>query len=179
MRLRNKLAERARPYLDPGEQIQAVFGAQSGLSPSWQCLPSVIPLFTFPWWSALDPTRVTVVGGVGALWIVFNIVFRVLFRPHHVVVTDRAIVVLDVNRWTNRPTRLRLRHSRNFYFGQLSGFWGKFVLDNTKYWVQRGFHGDVAAADAALTEMMQRQQPGPAAAAPVGQQPQSLPPGWP
>lgn len=163
MSLRNKLAERARPYLEPGEQIQAVFRAQSGLSPSWQFLPFAILFATFPWWGIrVGVLPVTVVGGAGASWIVFIIVFNIVFfRIHHVVVTDRAIVVLDVNRWTNQPTRLRLRHSRNFYFGQLSGLWGKFVLDNTNYWVQRQFHSDVAAADATLTQMTQR---GPAGA---------------
>src|ERR1700722_4856713 len=33
--LREKLAERAAPYLEPGEQIQSVFLAQSGPSPYW------------------------------------------------------------------------------------------------------------------------------------------------
>ena len=53
------------------------------------------------------------------------------------------------------------------------------MLDNTKYWVHWRFHKDAAAVDAALTEMTQRQPPGPAAAAPVREQPRSLPPaGW-
>jgi hypothetical protein len=84
-----------------------------------------------------------VVGAVVAVWIVGIV---------HVVVTDRAIVVLDVNRVTNRPTRFRLRHSRDFHFGPMSKAWGKFVLDDTNYWVPRKFHSEVAAADAALTQ---------------------------
>jgi hypothetical protein len=152
--LRNKLAERARPYLEPGEQIQAGFRALSGLSPYWLSLYFVIVLF--PNFVMRAPT--VLLATVVALWSVFLIVFS---RGHYVVVTDRAIVVIDVNRFTNRPTPLRLRHSRNFYFGPMSRAWGNFVLDNTKYWVPRQFHMDVAAADAALTQMT---HPGPTGA---------------
>jgi hypothetical protein len=174
------LAERARPYLEPGEQIQAVFRAQSGLSPYWVPLTCV----AFAVVVICAPTVLPTV--VGAFWIVYalGIVFLIVFfRIHHVVVTDRAIVVLDTLMpfllLANRPTRLRLRHPRNFYFGRMSGLWGKFVLDNTKYRVHWWFHKDVAVADAALTEMMWHRQPGPAAAAPVREQPGSLPAaGW-
>jgi hypothetical protein len=38
MALRDKLAERATPYLEPGERIQSVFLAQSGPSPYWAIL---------------------------------------------------------------------------------------------------------------------------------------------
>ncbi|MGB7163522.1 MAG: DUF2510 domain-containing protein, partial [Mycobacterium sp.] len=89
---------------------------------------------------------------------------------------------IDTSRWIlTFPTRLRQRHPRNFYFGsRKSGLWGTFVLGNTNYWVRMKFHKDVAAADAALTAMMQRGEPGLAAtAAPLGQQSGSLPPaGW-
>jgi uncharacterized protein DUF2510 len=177
--LRKKLAERARPYLEPGEHIQAVFKAQSGASPYWQGLIAGLVVFVALNLQAIFHAGflVTEVGVVVALMIAFS----VLFRVHHVVVTDRAIVVLDASMWTNRPTRLRLRHPRNFYFGRMSRIWGKFVLDNTKYWVHRRFHKDVAAADAdaGLTLLMQRRQPGPAAAESVQQQPRSFPPaGW-
>jgi hypothetical protein len=160
--LRNKLVERASPYLEPGEQIQAVFRAQSGLSPYWLLLPYFVFVF-FANLAIYAATVLTVTVACGAV-VALSIVLIVFVRAHHVVVTDRAIVVLDVNRWTKRPTRLRLRHSRNFYFGQLSGLWGKFVLDNTIYWVPKTkqFQKDVAAADAALTQMT---HPGPTGAA--------------
>jgi hypothetical protein len=38
MALRDKLAQRAHPYLEPGEQIQAVFLGQTGPSPYWSLL---------------------------------------------------------------------------------------------------------------------------------------------
>jgi hypothetical protein len=46
MALRDKLAERARPYLEPGEQIQSVFCAQSGPSPYWAFLSAWIMILT-------------------------------------------------------------------------------------------------------------------------------------
>jgi len=71
------------------------------------------------------------------------------------VVTERAILVIDLSKWRARPIGLRLRRPRDFYFGRLSGLWGSFVLDDTEYWVGKRFHRDVAAADAALAEMTQ------------------------
>jgi hypothetical protein len=45
--LQDKLAQRAQPYLEPGEQIQAVFMAQSGVSPHWAWLFGLI--FVIPY----------------------------------------------------------------------------------------------------------------------------------
>src|SRR5262245_54324238 len=45
MALRDKLARRAYPYLEPGEQIQGVFPAQSGPSPYWILLSALIVVF--------------------------------------------------------------------------------------------------------------------------------------
>jgi hypothetical protein len=181
--LRDSLAQRARPHLEPGEQIQAVFMAQSGVSPYWAQLIGflvLIPLVMI-YGFKLQNTP----GGLVLLLILavtLIVVSTLLFRTHHFVVTDRAITVLDASRWwATFPSRLRQRHPRNVYFGQLSGLYGRFMLGNTEYWVRRWrFRKDVAAADAALTAMMQRGEPGLAAtAAPLGQQPGSLPPaGW-
>ncbi len=46
MALRDKLAQRAVPFLEPGEQIQAIFTAQSGASPYWAVLSTWIVLLT-------------------------------------------------------------------------------------------------------------------------------------
>jgi hypothetical protein len=46
MALRDKLAQRAVPFLEPGEQIQAIFVAQSGASPYWSFLSTWIVLLT-------------------------------------------------------------------------------------------------------------------------------------
>jgi hypothetical protein len=157
---RNELVERARPYLEPGEQIQAVFRAQNPSPYFWGVLIFVLVISTFITLHHVPAVQsVTMAVAAVALWIVYF----ALFRVYHVVVTDRAIMVLDASRWAgiyppamNWPTRLRLRRPRNFYFGGMSGLFGKFVLDNTKYWVHRRFHARVAAADAALTQMTQR-----------------------
>lgn len=45
MALREKLAERARPHLEPGEQIQSIFLAQGGPSPYWILLSNWIVIF--------------------------------------------------------------------------------------------------------------------------------------
>jgi hypothetical protein len=46
MALRDKLAQRATPFLEPGEQIQSVFLAQSGASPYWSFLTYWIVIIT-------------------------------------------------------------------------------------------------------------------------------------
>ena len=98
-----------------------------------------------------------------AFYYVFIVALQIPFvlfsYNHDVLVTDRAIVVLDISRWPyRRTTRLRLRHPRDFDFGQLSWRKRSFVLGNTKYWVGRKFYKDVATADAALTQMTQYRQ---------------------
>jgi hypothetical protein len=42
MAIRDKLAQRATPFLEPGEQVQSVFLAQSGPSPYWSLLSTWI-----------------------------------------------------------------------------------------------------------------------------------------
>lgn len=130
MSLRDKLAQWARPYLEPGEQIQAVFMAQSGVSPYLTNLIGFLALIPVVMINALK-LQSTAVGLVLLLILVVTLVaWSTLFtRTHHFVVTDRAITVLDASRWwATFPTRSRLRHPRNFYFGQLSGLFGKFML---------------------------------------------------
>lgn len=71
---------------------------------------------------------------------------------HLIAVTNRAILILDLSMLTFRPTRARLRHSRHVYFGCSR----RFTFDNQNYWVKRYFDDQIAAADAALIEMMRR-----------------------
>ena len=42
MALRDKLRERAAPYLEPGEQIQQIFLSQSGPNPNWMFLTYLV-----------------------------------------------------------------------------------------------------------------------------------------
>ena len=89
--------------------------------------------------------------GPSPYWsFLLGLILYTFSRQHTFVVTDQGILVLDSSMWNYRPKRLRLRHPRNFYFGQMKGLWGSFVLDDTKYFVHMRFHKDVAAADAAL-----------------------------
>jgi hypothetical protein len=46
MALRDKLYQRSTKFLEPGEQVQAVFLAQSGPSPYWLLLTTVVVFFT-------------------------------------------------------------------------------------------------------------------------------------
>ena len=122
MSLRSKLADRARPYLEPGEQIQAVFMAQSGLSPYRGFLIFLPFAIAYGFIQTLGWTLVST-ALVLTLFVTFIALSNVLYRSHHIVVTDRAIVVIDASRVIPTfPTRLRLRHPRNVYFGRLSGF---------------------------------------------------------
>jgi hypothetical protein len=46
MALRGKLTRRTAPFLEPGEQIQAIFIARSGASPYWLVISTWIVLLT-------------------------------------------------------------------------------------------------------------------------------------
>lgn len=46
MALRDKLEDRARPYLQPGEEVQAVAMGQTGLSPYWILLSNLVVFFS-------------------------------------------------------------------------------------------------------------------------------------
>jgi hypothetical protein len=61
MALRDKLAERATPFLEPGEQIQSVFLAQSGASPYWVFLTYWIVILTAGYATIVVTDRAVVV----------------------------------------------------------------------------------------------------------------------
>jgi hypothetical protein len=74
-------------------------------------------------------------------------------KRFYIVVTDRAIVVLDIKGLAGHPSAVYKRYGRNVYLGPLRGtgyIWGSFVLDNDKYYVHKRFWKEVDAADAAL-----------------------------
>jgi len=143
MALRDKLAQRAAPYLEPGEQIQAVFLAQSGPSPYWILLTA------------------------------FIVIFSAGYRT--VVVTDRAIVLLRNGRLVGtRAKAVHLRGPRNVWLGTPTGLWGQIRLD-TRYWVHKRFHKDVAYANQML-QVMYPYGPPPQHAPPYGPPQQYGPP---
>src|SRR6266700_2944945 len=61
MALRDKLAQRATPFLEPGEQIQSVFLAQSGASPYWSFLSAWIVIITAGYATVVVTDRAIVV----------------------------------------------------------------------------------------------------------------------
>jgi hypothetical protein len=61
MALRDKLAQRATPFLEPGEQIQSVFVAQSGASPYWSFLSTWIVILTAGYVTVVTTDRAIVV----------------------------------------------------------------------------------------------------------------------
>jgi hypothetical protein len=61
MAIRDKLAERATPFLEPGEQIQSVFLAQSGASPYWSILSTWIVIISAGYATVVVTDRAIVV----------------------------------------------------------------------------------------------------------------------
>lgn len=121
MALRDKLRERAQPHLQPGEQIQQVFLAQTGPSPYFVLL-TYLTLF----------------------WNKYFIV----------VVTDQSITILRASFFKSTfpkgPTPVEARLPRQTRMGPVSGLWAKTSTLGPKVWINKRFHSDVEAADAAL-----------------------------
>lgn len=61
MALRDKLAQRATPFLEPGEQIQSVFLAQSGPSPYWSFLSAWIVIIAAGYATVVVTDRAVIV----------------------------------------------------------------------------------------------------------------------
>ncbi|MEY2475979.1 MAG: hypothetical protein QOG87_1294 [Actinomycetota bacterium] len=121
MALRDKLAERSRPYLEDGEQVEQVFLAQTGPT---------------PWLMAL----------IGAIAMMFAVKRRIVVVTDRGIVLLRAGAWTGTS-----PKEFVGRLPRQTRIGPLSGLWGKTELGGTKMWVHKRFHKDVAAADARLT----------------------------
>jgi hypothetical protein len=122
MSIRDKLPQRAAPFLEPDERIQAIFLGQSGASPYFIFLSA---------------------------WIVFLTAAYV-----SVVVTDRSIVVLRNGRWTGTKAKSLIARLPLQPIEAPSGLWGKVRLGGTRYWVHKRFHKDVAAANAAIADII-------------------------
>ena len=61
MALRDKLAKWSAPFLQPGEQIQAIFCAQTGASPYWRLVSAWIVLLTRGYFTIVVTARAAVV----------------------------------------------------------------------------------------------------------------------
>ncbi|MDQ1375822.1 MAG: hypothetical protein QOJ09_3160 [Actinomycetota bacterium] len=121
MALRDKLAERSRPYLEDGEQIEQAFLAQTGPT---------------PWLMAL----------IGALAMMLAVKRRIIVVTDRAIVVLAAGAWTGTN-----PKSLVTRLPRQTRLGPLSGLWGRIELGGQKMWVHKRFHKDVEAADAKVS----------------------------
>ncbi|MBI2709263.1 MAG: hypothetical protein HYX34_06170 [Actinobacteria bacterium] len=121
MALRDKLAERMQPYLEPGEQVRHVFTGQTGPSP-W--------LGALSWLIVLFGAKYRIVAVTDRSITVVNASKLVPSKPKG----DAAVAKLP------RATPI----------GPVSGLWGETRFLGERLWVHKRFHKDIAAADAEL-----------------------------
>jgi hypothetical protein len=118
--LREKLAERAGPYLQPGEQVTQVYMAQGGPSPYWSFLTYLI-------YFAVKP-RIIVVTNM-----------RILVLPAGRMSPSKPTA--------GAPAAVLPRQTP---LGPASGLWAATNVGGEKLWVHKRFQKDIAAADAAI-----------------------------
>ncbi|KLL10656.1 MULTISPECIES: hypothetical protein [Protofrankia] len=120
MALRDKLTERAQPYLAPGEKVQHVFLAQTGPTPYFFLLTTLI---------------------------IFWIDYRIVIVTDQSILVLRAGKLVPSKPKGDTPLA---RLPRQTVLGPLSGLWGKTEATGEKLNVHKRFHKDIAAADAAI-----------------------------
>ncbi len=118
--LREKLAERSGPYLQPGEQVQQAFMGQVGPSPYWSFLTYLI-------YFKVKPRLIVVTDS------------RILVLPSGKMTPSKPTA--------GEPIAVLPRQTP---IGPVSGLWSAINLGGEKIWVHKRFHKDVSAADAAI-----------------------------
>ncbi|MFE0516150.1 hypothetical protein [Streptomyces sp. NPDC058964] len=151
-RLSGVVMERARPLLEPGEQIRRVVLAQGGIRPTaqvWIVLPGLLAgriladaagavIWQEALWSAL-----------GAM--VAAVIATCLITRRVLLVTDRSVVLLEYGRFGGvRPARVIARLPQGTRIGPLSGTWARIELAGERLWVHKRWHGDAAAFETRL-----------------------------
>lgn len=124
MALRDKLVERAQPFLQPGEQVRHVFMGQTGPSPYLILVSSLIML----------------IGGKYYVFVVTDQSITVL----------RASKLVPSKPKSENPEAVLPRATQ---LGPMSGLWGQTNALGKKVWVHKRFHKDVEAADAELAQV--------------------------
>jgi hypothetical protein len=119
MALREKLAERITPMLEPGETIQHVWLAQSGMSPY------------------------LLAGIGGAVAMLFNKYFVVAATDRAILLCSAGKLA------PSKPKAVVKRLPRDAKLELNGKVWGKGDLAGTTYYVHRRFFGDVEAANRA------------------------------
>jgi hypothetical protein len=143
-----RVARRAQGFLESGEQIRTAMPAQGGISPWLQTVfflaGAIGARFAF--------AAVGAAGAFDGLWIVLGAVVGALlanaFISRRVVlVTDRAVVVLEYGRFavTVKPTRVLARLPLGTGIGPLSGIWARIELGGERLWVHKKWHRNAAA----------------------------------
>jgi hypothetical protein len=120
MALREKLASRTQPFLEPGEQVMQIFSAQTGPNP-W-LIPAIGPIIVL----FFSKMRVIAVTDRAVL----------LLNSSKLSAKPTALV-----QRLPRQTRLGPIEGK---------IWGKITVGGERIWVHKRFHKDVQAADAAL-----------------------------
>lgn len=116
-------------FLNPGETIQEVLGAQTG-SPLVRGLAGAFGL-------------------LGALLTVPFNEFRI------VAVTDQRILVLDAGRWSMKKVRGVVDVlPRAIRLGPATGVWHSIESPSGKIWIHRRFYKDMEAADRVIVPIV-------------------------
>jgi hypothetical protein len=121
MALRDKLRDRMQPFLEPGEQVQQAFLAQTGPSPWWMFLTNFI-LFATKWHVVAVTDRAIVVTR----------------SPWWTATKPKQLVA-------RLPRTTRLGPVKGLWAGPVY-----LTPDGKKAWIHKRFHKDVDAADNAL-----------------------------
>lgn len=150
MALRDKIAQKAAPALEPGERIQVVFPVQTAHP---LLLGGILAGLIVGSAVVLQLT----VGGVGFLIpLVIGLavalpVFTAVNAYRCVVATDRRIAVFDAGRLTiSNPSRVLYSLPRATRLGPAGGLWHRLPLGPEQPYVAKRFFGDLAQADALL-----------------------------
>ena len=120
MALREKLASRAQPFLEPGEQVQQIFPTQVGPNP-WM-IPAIGPIIVM----LVSKIRVIAVTDRGI-----------------VVLNSSKLSAKPTGLLQRLPRQTRLGPVE----GKV---WAKINVGGERHWVHRRFHKDAQAADAAI-----------------------------
>jgi hypothetical protein len=122
MALREKLTERAQPWLEDGEQVEGVFLAQTGPTPY-------------------------LTGFLGVLGMLAFVKRRIVVVTDRAIVVLKAGSLSGTN-----AKEVVARLPRQTPIGPTSGLWSKIELGDESMWVNRRFQKDVEAADVRLTQ---------------------------
>jgi len=126
MAIRDAMRASAAQFVGPGENIQEVFGAQTG-SP--------------------------LARGIGSAFGLLGALIAASFNQYRIVtVTDQRILVLDAGRWNMKNARAVVDIlPRATLLGPANGIWHAIETPSGKIRVHRRFFKDIAAADMAVT----------------------------